>query len=484
MFLTQNQIEEFVENGVLVVPDVITRKEIETLNDCLKTTLLNDYNVDETNLLETGYNLSQLSSTHGAGGIIDLFYNPWRLAIATDERIFNIVSTLWESTYGRYNPKKDSKDNLFYHPFESFDFKTGFIYMNRVCYRVPDQISSQCLKSNDNININNINNIINNNDSRQQTKSQRTKTNKNISKKKKNKKQRGLQRCLAPHLDCCPLDLFGIERKKCNLKVDPNLDSHSNSNNKKANIVSNKEQMRWRPIQLFLSLTDNDEPNTGGFECVKGFHKQFHKYFKSKYNINNDIDNNSCHDDELDEINEMKNNDDAMFNQVCVGDFIRLLPKEDEKVLKSFQHIGYKKGSLILFDWRTPHANARFNKSNHVRKVIYTGFLPNVPLNAKYAKQQLECYKNKTVPPDFWGNERYSHSSNDIIVKQVDEQFEFSSLGKKLMAIEPWSDNVNNNNYCTNCIRNCNNNKMMVNNTSKNVQGSKFMNNFTPVFTF
>ena len=186
--------------------------------------------------------------------------------------------------------------------------------------------------------------------------------------------------------------------------------------------------MRWRPIQLFLSLTDNLEPNTGGFECVKGFHKQFYKYFANK-NSNNIIDSNN-------------NNN----NQVCVGDFIRLLPKEDETILNQFKHISYKKGSLILFDWRTPHANARFNKSENVRKVIYTGFLPNVPLNQQYAKQQLDCFLKKTVPPDFWGNEHYtsilmnSNSNNfsNLIENQINPDYTFTKLGKKLMGIEEW----------------------------------------------
>ena len=176
--LTDSEIEEFIESGVLVVPNVISSQEIDLLVKNLNKTLLNDYNIDESNLIKTGNNLSYLSSTHGAGGIIDLFYCDWKLSISTDERIFNIISKLWESTYATYDEKKHSPNNhLFYHPFGKFDYKTGYIYMNRVCFRIPDYISKQCVKNNNNKNGN-----------------------------KKINKKRGLQRCLAPHLDCCPND--------------------------------------------------------------------------------------------------------------------------------------------------------------------------------------------------------------------------------------------------------------------------------------
>jgi hypothetical protein len=42
-----------------------------------------------------------------------------------------------------------------------------------------------------------------------------------------------------------------------------------------------KQFPRWRPIQCMLSLTENEAPETGGFECVRGFHRHFAQYYSS-----------------------------------------------------------------------------------------------------------------------------------------------------------------------------------------------------------
>eukprot|EP00494_Astrolonche_serrata_P016087 UN16250 len=93
---------------------------------------------------------------------------------------------------------------------------------------------------------------------------------------------------------------------------------------------------------MFVALTDNTAKNTGGFECVPGFHKEFDEYFKNK--SDRSVRNGSS-------------------DTICVGEFCRLLPQEDRSILKRYVHIPYKAGSAVLWDWRIPHANARFNNS-------------------------------------------------------------------------------------------------------------------------
>ena len=327
-------------------------------------------------MINTGHNLSKLSTTGGAGGIIDIFYEPWRLKLATHPQIFSIIKQLWSKTYAMYNPQTtataisvvdglinyidtNGMDNALYrHPFGSFDAaNSGYLYMNRVCFRVSDKIAAI-----------------------------------------HSKKKRKLQRCLAPHLDCCPHDMFGHRRDDLNISA----------------------MQRWRPIQCFVALTDNHFENTGGFECVRGFHRKFAKYFGRK--------TSACRMDK------------DLKDTVCVGDFCRLLPKEDKEILDKYEHIEYDKGSLVLFDWRIPHANARFNRSDQTRMVVYTGFLPNIELNAKYCQQQLQCYYDKKAPPDFWGKDNYTNKRENVLEKQMDETYEFTELGQKLMGIRPWKE--------------------------------------------
>ena len=201
-------------------------------------------------------------------------------------------------------------------------------------------------------------------------------------------------------MDCCPNDMFGLNRDKLGIK----------------------EMKRWRPIQVFIALTDNNSPNTGGFECIKSFHKKFTNYFRNKSIQSKESNNNDT---------------------ICVGDFCRLLPIQDKTILSQYEHIPYKAGSLILFDYRIPHANARHNYSNITRRVIYTGFLPYIPLNIKYQKEQLIRYNNKEFPPDFWGNDHWNTDYKQIITTQHDISYEFNKLGKQLMGILPWNTTQN-----------------------------------------
>ncbi|DAZ98396.1 TPA: hypothetical protein N0F65_000110 [Lagenidium giganteum] len=335
--LTDAQIDEFRTNGVLVVPNLLSSDEVARARTGLHDELRR-YEVDHNDLENTGDNLKKLSSTGGAGGILDLFYPSWRLRVAENADTFAAITDLWAATYAANHPD-------FPHPFGEFDPKQGYMYINRVCYRVPDAISVKFGA----------------------------------------KKSRPMQRSLTPHLDCCPSNLY----------------------------ESGKAVPRWRPIQCITVLTDNTEPNTGGFECVPGFHREFRDYFAK---------------------NQLPEPDNTTSRPpVCLGDFSPLRMQEDRDVIRRYQHINCTAGSVIFFDWRLPHANSYKHVGSTPREVIYSGFLPRVPMNQRYAEEQLRRYSLRLLPTDHW-------QKNDED-KTVDEHFsahQFSSLGERLMAIQPW----------------------------------------------
>ncbi|KAF0700329.1 Aste57867_9142 [Aphanomyces stellatus] len=344
--LTDAQIAEFRENGVLVVPNVLKADEIRAAREGLHADL-KSYGVDHENLSATANNLKNLSSTGGAGGILDLFYPSWRLAVAENGGVFNVISDLWDATYARASDPTD----LFYHPFGTFPGKQGFMYINRVCYRVPDSISSLPLSE------------------------------PGVSKKK----AKALQRSLTPHIDCCPTNLY----------------------------ESGKEFPRWRPIQCITVLTSNMEPSTGGFEAVHGFHKEFASYFAGAP--------------------PAVPSEATARPPVCLGDFSPLRMQEDKAVISRYTHVPCDAGSVILFDWRIPHANSYRHVGSIPREVVYTGFLPNVPMNRIYADEQLRRYNARLLPADHW--------QKGDTEKKVDETFsshEFTPLGRQLMAMDPW----------------------------------------------
>ncbi|RHY31294.1 hypothetical protein DYB32_003632 [Aphanomyces invadans] len=222
------------------------------------------------------------------------------------------------------------------------------MYINRVCYRVPDAIATL------------------------------PRDEEGASKKKK----KALQRSLTPHIDCCPTNLY----------------------------ESGKAFPRWRPIQCITVLTPNLDPSTGGFEAVAGFHKEFSSYFSKAPPLV-----------------------ESSRPPVCLGDFSPLRMQEDNAVIARYEHVPADAGSVILFDWRIPHANSYRHVGIIPREVVYTGFLPNVPMNQAYALEQLRRYKARLLPADHW-----QKGTTDKAVDETFSAHEFAPLGRKLMAIDPW----------------------------------------------
>lgn len=128
-----------------------------------------------------------------------------------------------------------------------------------------------------------------------------------------------------------------------------------------------------------------------------------------------------------------KLDDDSVENLIgseppCVGQFTPIRMIEDSDIIQRFEHIPCKAGDMVFWDYRIPHSNSYKNESNITREAVYIGLLPNIGLNAEYVKDQLIRYKMGIVPIDQW----HSHDEPQIC------NFEFSSLGRKMMGIEPW----------------------------------------------
>jgi hypothetical protein len=114
--------------------------------------------------MKTAGALSRFSSTGGAGGILDIFYQDWKLKINEHPRVVSAISTLLERTYAHCIPN-------FFHPYGNFISQNVFMYIDRVCFRVPEAISNNFFV-----------------------------------------KKRALQRSLTPHLDCCPQRLYNSQK--------------------------------------------------------------------------------------------------------------------------------------------------------------------------------------------------------------------------------------------------------------------------------
>jgi len=175
------------------------------------------------------------------------------------------------------------------------------------------------------------------------------------------------------------------------------------------NNIKSESIKRWKPIQAFIALTDNLEPNTGGFEAVPGFHRQFREWAIKR--------------------------PPTLGSQTapCIGDFTPIRPLEDREVIEQFRHIPCRAGDLVIWDYRIPHANSRYNYACSPREVIYIGFLPYVDTNITFAREQLRRMDAGGQPPaGQWGGGGVVRNNNCTTT------FKFSDLGRKLMLIDNW----------------------------------------------
>lgn len=345
--LGEEQVEEFKKRGVIVVKNVYSKEEVEAIRREMHQHLQSSVGLDVDDLPGTASSLSKLSSTAGAGGILDVFYASWKLKINEDMRLFSLASELWRRTYAENSPP-------FQHPFGDFDPGKGYMYIDRIGFRVPDSISA-------------LHTV---------------------------KKKKGLQRSLTPHLDCCPHKLYDNINK-------------------------------WRPIQMFLALTDTLEPNQGGFEACHSLHSEFDEWVRNRAGSNNSTDES---------LSSTRTGEDSLMDQApCVGSFTPIRPGADADILRRMEHIPCEAGDIVCWDYRIPHSNSRYNETKRAREVLYLGFLPATELNKTYAQRQLQSFRCGDVPTDQW----HAHS------ERQDCSFQFSPLGSKLMSITPWTSQTN-----------------------------------------
>lgn len=68
-------------------------------------------------------------------------------------------------------------------------------------------------------------------------------------------------------------------------------------------------------------------------------------------------------------------------------------------------------GSVIFWDNQLPHATCERLTTADSREVVFFSYVPDVPLNRHYFKQQLACMAMEMVPPCFGGDKAQDSAS-------------------------------------------------------------------------
>ncbi len=162
--LTAEQVERFKVDGFLVVPDVLDASGLAAARRGLEASLAR-YGVDASDPA-TFRGLRRLSSTNGAGGVLDLFYERWKLELSLETVKFaDAYRDLLAATYATGDP-------LWSHPYgDDWDPSELWAHVDRIGYRIPEAGEAGETGAD--------------------------------GEKKAGKKKR-IQRSLTPHLDCCP----------------------------------------------------------------------------------------------------------------------------------------------------------------------------------------------------------------------------------------------------------------------------------------
>lgn len=345
----------------MVVPNVLSPEEVTESLNGLHKTLAAK-GVDVHNLEATGRQLQQLSSTGGSGGVLDIFYADWKTKISTHPKLFHITSQLWKAAYCHQG---ETKEQLSLNQ-DQFKWHPYGEFDPSQGYAYMDRVGYRIP----------------------------TLLATRLGTASKKNKMVPIQRSLTPHLDCCPEDPF-------------------------------PQNSKWRPIQCFVSLTDNMEPSTGGFEAAPGFHREFAAWAS----------------DRPPTLVTRKGGETAAIPASCVGEYTHIRPNEDAAILRRVQHIPVTSGSAIFWDNRIPHANAYRHEGTDPRVVVYTSFLPNIEINQQYARQQLEHIRQGRHPPTSGGLWIQPETSLGPVTESSTPMLmedELTDLQRRLLAIDDW----------------------------------------------
>jgi hypothetical protein len=316
--------------------------------------------------------------------------------------------------------EQDADNSFKWHPYGSFDCSRGHLvstdcskvikvdvqsysftdfvlvknkYIDRIGFRLPSKIAEQIGKE-----------VI---------KEQPIDAKKPVRKKYRS---RPIQRSLTPHFDCCPETYHDITTKS-----------------------------KWRPIQCFVSLTDNFYPNTGGFEAVPGFHRQFRAWTQ----------NGRRH--------KVQNSSQA-HPRPCVGEYTHINPTHDRDIMIRVKHVPVEAGCAVFWDNRIPHGNAYRNDPadcnpailnkidrsdptamllrSGARAVVYCSFLPDVDINRSFVCSQLEAWKLGRAPRvgDRWIKQEETEDGdrNGVVTSENAAEL-LTDLGRKLIGLDGWS---------------------------------------------
>jgi len=127
-----DNVQEFINDGVTVFENIFTDEEIEKIRDSFHEQL-QDYGINHTDILNKAVKPPNNIRIKGAPSRI--FYKKWKIDVSFNEKVYNCMKILMEKTFA------SGEQKYFEHDMGKFDDLYG--YIDRVCYRLPDDIKEE-----------------------------------------------------------------------------------------------------------------------------------------------------------------------------------------------------------------------------------------------------------------------------------------------------------------------------------------------------
>jgi hypothetical protein len=136
--LSQEQLDEYDKNGILIVESVFSDSEVEQFRKRFHDQLLKYANINHDQVLtqsDNKNNNNRCLESRFKGKASQIFYAKWKLDCHLDPRIYNIMKQLIVTMYGEGD--RQNYDHI-YGKFDDI-----IPYIDRICWRLPDCIKAE-----------------------------------------------------------------------------------------------------------------------------------------------------------------------------------------------------------------------------------------------------------------------------------------------------------------------------------------------------
>jgi ectoine hydroxylase-related dioxygenase (phytanoyl-CoA dioxygenase family) len=136
-YLTEDKLNEFKENGYVVIENIFNDEGIENIRNNFHQTLLK-YDINHDSIFSGNYDDIN-NNVRKKSNVSKIFYEKWKFDATINQNMYLTFKDLLLKTFG----SKNSDEMKIFFDNEIGVFDDVLPYIDRVCYRLPDHIREE-----------------------------------------------------------------------------------------------------------------------------------------------------------------------------------------------------------------------------------------------------------------------------------------------------------------------------------------------------